>query len=86
MYPKQIQDIKDEAVQQHNCVASYIDRVINGECHIMFMRNKFSPSKSLVTLEVVDGRIVQARREFNRDLTASESEAVNQYNERSTQF
>lgn len=85
LYPKTIQDIKDEAVQQHNCVASYINRVINGECHIMFMRNKFDPSKSLVTLEVVNKRIVQARREFNRDLSESENEAVNQYNNRTAQ-
>ena len=52
----------------------------------MFMRNKSDPSKSLVTLEVVNGRIVQARREFNRYLAGIENEAVNQYNKRTAQF
>ena len=40
IYPNCTQDIKDEAVQQNNCVASYIDRVLDGKCHILFLRNK----------------------------------------------
>lgn len=36
VYPKCVQDIKDEAAEQHHCVASYIDRVIAGECDILF--------------------------------------------------
>lgn len=52
IYPKSTQDIKDEAVHQNNCVASYIDRVINGECHILFLRKKNKPNDSLVTLEL----------------------------------
>ena len=80
IYPKSTQDIKDEAVQQNNCVASYIDRVINGECHILFMRDKNNIDNSLVTLEVRGGKIVQAKRKFNWDLTDEQQEVVNKYN------
>lgn len=80
-YPDSTQDIKDEAVQQNNCVASYIDRVIDGECHIMFLRNAKEPNKSLVTIEIQNGRIVQALQRFNDPLTADQQEAVDAWNE-----
>ncbi|WP_262743874.1 PcfJ domain-containing protein, partial [Clostridioides difficile] len=35
-----------------NCVSSYIQNVIDGKCHILFMRKKDNLSKSLVTIEV----------------------------------
>lgn len=79
-YPDSTQDIKDEAVQQNNCVASYIDRVIDGECHIMFLRSIKEPDKSLVTIEVRNGRIVQALQRFNDPLTADQQEAVDAWN------
>lgn len=50
-YPTCIQDIKDEAVQQNNCVASYIQSVINGDCHIMFLRKKILQMKVLLHLK-----------------------------------
>ncbi|MFN1845118.1 PcfJ domain-containing protein [Clostridioides difficile] len=40
IYPKTTNEIKDEAVQQNNCVSSYIKNVIDGKCHILFMRKK----------------------------------------------
>ena len=69
IYPSCTQDIKDEAVAQNNCVASYIDQVINGECHIMFLRKKDSPEKSLVTIEIRDNKIIQARRKYDDFVT-----------------
>ena len=81
IYPKAVQDIKDEASQQHHCVATYIDSVINGECDILFLRNKEEPDKSLVTMEVRNNKVVQARGKFNRDLTSKEQEMVDRYNQ-----
>lgn len=40
IYPNSTQDIKDEAACQSNCVSSYIDKVIDGYCHILFLRKK----------------------------------------------
>ncbi len=80
IYPESTQDIKDEAVQQNNCVASYIKRVIEGDCHILFMRKKDSPEKSWVTIEVRNNKIVQARRRFNDPISDDEKVIVNKWN------
>lgn len=82
IYPNEIKEIKEEAVQQSNCVASYIKKVIEGKCHIMFMRHKDNPNKSLVTLEVspVHKRVVQSRGLFNRYTTQEEDTAIEAFN------
>ena len=80
IYPNTPDDIKDEAVQQTNCVASYIDKVIAGECDIIFLRNKHTPEKSLVTIEVRNNQVVQALRAFNKSISSSEQVAINHYN------
>lgn len=82
IYPKSTQDIKDEAVQQNNCVASYIDDVIDGECHIMFLRKKDMIDKSLVTIEIRDDVIVQAKRRFNDPVTDEDQKAIDAWNKR----
>jgi hypothetical protein len=50
--PKSTGDIFKEANQMHNCVASYIDRIIEGRTKIVFMREKENIDDSLVTVEV----------------------------------
>ena len=84
IYPKCVQDIKDEAVQQNNCVASYIDKVINGKCHILFLRKIDNLDKSLVTIEVdvYTNMIVQARGKFNRDTTEEENKVIEAWNKK----
>ena len=82
VYPDSTQDIKDEAVQQSHCVASYIDKVIRGECHILFLRDKDEPEKSLVTLEVRNNKVVQAQGRYCRDLHKDEKDMVEKYNKR----
>ena len=84
-YPKCTQDIKDEATSQANCVASYIDRVIDGQCHILFLRLKDSPDKSLVTIEVRDDengvpQIVQAKQKYNYKVTPEQQNCVDMWN------
>lgn len=80
IYPKSVDEIKEEAVQQHNCVASYIDDVINGNCDILFLRNVDNPEKSLVTVEVKNGEICQYKQHYNYACTASQVEAVQAWN------
>lgn len=81
IYPKTTKDIKDEAVQQSNCVASYIDKVIDGSCDIILMRKKNDVENSLVTVEVRNGKVVQARQRFNESVNESEQKALNKYDE-----
>lgn len=80
IYPKCIQDIKDESVQMSNCVSSYVQRVIDGQCDILFLRYKDSPDKSLVTIEVRNGKIVQALQKYNHPLTKEQAEIVDKWN------
>lgn len=79
IYPKTTKDIKDEAVQQSNCVASYIDKVIGGSCDIILMRKKNDVENSLVTVEVRNGKVVQARQRFNESVNESEQKALDKY-------
>lgn len=81
IYPKTTKDIKDEAVQQSNCVASYIDKVIGGSCDIILMRKKNDVENSLVTVEVRNGKVVQARQRFNESVNESEQRALDKYDE-----
>lgn len=82
LYPNSTIEIKEEAVQQSNCVASYIKRVLEGGCHIMFMRKKYAKEESLVTLEVSTHsyQVVQQKGRYNRDTTAEEKEAIEKFN------
>ena len=79
IYPDSTQDIKDEAVQQNNCVASYIQSVIDGKCDILFLRKIGTLNKSLVTVEVRDGKVVQCRRKYNWECTPEELDVLNRY-------
>ncbi len=84
VYPNSTQEIKDEAVQQNNCVASYIQRVIDGNCHILFLRKKGFENKSLVTIEVdpYQNKIVQAKGKFNRCTTEEENKVIEAWNKK----
>ena len=77
--PKSPDEIKDEAFQQQHCVASYIDRVIDGKCHIIFMRRKHDTDHSLITLEVKNNRVVQKRGRLNRSTTMEENMVIAKY-------
>lgn len=79
IYPKTPQDIKDEAIMQSNCVASYINDVLEGKCHIMFMRYKDKIDESLVTLEIRKHKVVQQKGKFNRDTTEEENKYIKKF-------
>ena len=81
-YPRTTQDIKDEAVQQQNCVASYISRVIDGYCDILFLRKKDAPTKSVVTIEVRNGKVVQAFQAYNTPCNEEQREAIEAFNKK----
>ena len=77
--PKRSSEIKREAVAQQHCVASYIDNVIAGDCHIVFMRDAKMPDKSLITVEVINGRVNHATGYYNRIPTDEETNALMTY-------
>lgn len=59
-------DMLDEAAQQANCLASYVKKYASGETDIYFLRSAMEPEKSLVTVEVRDGKVRQAYAACNR--------------------
>lgn len=79
IYPEKVQDIKDEAINMNHCVASYIDKIIDGKTNVLFLRKKDSLDKSLVTLEVAGNKILQARRSFNFEPSSEEKSVISKY-------
>ena len=64
-----VQAMIEESTQQHNCVRTYADKYANGECDIYFMRKANKPTESLVTMEVVENKVVQKRIKHNEKTT-----------------
>jgi len=53
IYPNSVEQFKDEANQQNNCVYRiYMERFIDGDCEIVFIRNKNNINKSVITCEI----------------------------------
>ena len=77
--PKTSTDLQKEGDVLNHCVASYIKRVIDGECEIYFLRLAESPDDSLVTFEVRNKQIVQAKGLHNRYITDKERTALLKY-------
>ena len=75
--PKVTKDIRDEGNTLNHCVASYISRVLDGTTQILFMRE--SAEESLVTVEVRNKAIVQARGYNNRSVTQVEKKWLETY-------
>ena len=77
--PKSTGDIFKEANQMHNCVASYIDRIIEGRTKIVFMREKENIDDSLVTVEVKNGHICQAYQKSNCRISEEQRKFLEKY-------
>lgn len=78
--PKTAEELAEEAIQQSNCLRSYIPRVADGETRIVFLRTKKLEDSSLVTIQLTnDGRIVQAKGYGNRRVTSEESNQIHEW-------
>ena len=75
--PKTPKDLIEEGQMMSNCVASYIERVVDGSTMIFFMRTKKEPERSLVTIEVRNSSLVQVKGRFNKRPTDEQNNAVN---------
>lgn len=64
-----VKDFEDEAKQQANCVLrQYLTPTARGETHIVSIRYKNSPDKSLITCEIDNnGNIKQYLHAYNKD-------------------
>lgn len=62
-------DLIAEATMQHNCVASYAERIANGSTEIYVMRKVSNPDQSLITIEFCHGDVTQRYYSHNRRVT-----------------
>ena len=77
--PKTPEDIKQEGVDQHNCVASYIPSVIKGQLQIAFLRKTKDLDKSFITVEIRDKTICQAKRNCNHQIKDEDYAFLEEY-------
>lgn len=77
--PRNSEDVKNEGNALNHCVASYIKRVIDDKCIILFLRLRKEMDKSLVTVEIEGNRVIQARGISNRNITNDERKALVEY-------
>jgi len=77
--PETIDTIIGEGKALCHCVSSYIDKVLEKKTCIMFMRNTSDPKTPLVTIEIQDNRIVQAKGHSNRGPAPEEQVFLNKY-------
>lgn len=70
--PTEPRELADEGINLSHCVGDYIDRVASGECHILFLRRRATPDRSLVTLQLSGNRICQAQGLNRRNITKEE--------------
>lgn len=77
--PKNADDVKHEGSALNHCVASYISKVLKRNCLIVFLRKTKATDKPLVTIEIENESIVQARGASNRSITEDEYKAICEY-------
>lgn len=65
--PHSSKELIDEGIALRHCVGRYVKRVAQRECVILFVRKVAEPDKSLCTVEVRDGQVVQTRGFDNGD-------------------
>lgn len=85
--PTEPRELADEGINLSHCVGSYIDRVASGECHILFLRRRSTPDRSLVTLQLSGRSICQAQGMNRRSITQAERKFLNHWgNEKNIQI
>ena len=69
--PHSAEEMIEEARQQANCLASYVQLHADGKTDIYFMRKVKESDKSFVTVEVRDGHLQQAYLAYNKRPTSA---------------
>jgi len=77
--PKVPNDLVEEGVQQHHCVASYVDNVLDGTSIILFLRKKEDMNTSVLTIEVKNGEVYQVKGLQNRSPDGIEKDIVKEF-------
>jgi len=77
-----LKSLQDESEQQRNCVRTYARKYAEGYSDIYFMRDVKNPRKSLVTVEVKNGKIIQSRVKYNNDPSEKQLQFLKKWEEK----
>ena len=77
-----IDSLIDESSQMANCVKTYCKPYSENKCQIYFMRYKDNVNKSLVTIEVKNKKIVQAKMKYNEEITEEIRKIISEWEKR----
>lgn len=77
--PMSSKEVIQEGTELSHCVHSYVDKILKKQTYIFFMRNTEKKEESLITLEYMNGKIVQAKGHCNRPCTSHELEFLKKY-------
>lgn len=77
--PKNSKDIVNEGACLNHCVGSYVQRIIDGYTYIFFLRKTENKEDPLITLELRNNQILQAKGSYNRPMTKEELEFMTKY-------
>ena len=80
--PHSSKELIDEGTALRHCVGRYVKRVAQRECVILFVRKVAEPDKSLCTVEVRDGQVVQTRGFDNEEPPAKIKAFIEQWKQR----
>lgn len=72
MLPESVSDIIQEGQHMHNCVGSYVNRIINKKSLVFFIRKKEDPTESFITAEYAYDRLNQLYYKNNRSVSDNE--------------
>lgn len=75
--PMSPNEVLDEAIQQNHCVASYIDRIIDKETNIIFIRQNDNIEKSVLTCEIVFNKFKQIKGFMNCEPNPEQQQFIN---------
>ncbi len=80
VFPQKKTDFQIEGRQQHNCVGgSYFDKMIRGDCCVIFLRKKEDPDKSFCTVEFsAEGEVLQNRIANNAEAPKDAQKFINE--------
>lgn len=80
--PKEPSDLVKEGNVLGHCVGSYVNKVRKGASTILFLRERDDIEKPLVTIEVKDNRIAQARGKMNNPPSQEQNAIIKKFAEK----
>lgn len=77
--PTCLEHILQEADNMKNCLYTYVFSIIKDDTIVVFMRDKKYKNKSLVTVEIKNGKLCQAKQACNMSITIEQKDFLRKF-------